>query len=132
MQKHPVDLLHGNPAYRPARHDALIVYIFITQGIDVGCSFVRMKFLNVAAFLLQYRPPVFHDDLFFFSFSFKSFKMFLPDHNFLFFFFTCFINHFFIQFRKLFTKFNGFCISYAIPAVSSPRLAIFFGLISWA
>ena len=34
--------------------------------------------------------------------------------------------------EKLFTKFNGFCISCAMPAVSSPSEAIFSDWMSWA
>ena len=107
--------------------------IFISQCIDICWFFyVRCCFGYVAAFLLQLHRHVCHDDLFFLRFLLHHLQLLLLLQYFL-----CLISSFISSINSLFTseklltKFNGFCISWAMPAVSSPSEAIFSDWMSW-
>ena len=99
--------------------------------ISVG-SFFPVLARNVAACLLQWHLHVCRDDIIFSLFCFISFA--IAFYFILYFLiyssFISSINSLFTS-EKLFTKFNGFCISWAMPAVSSPRMAIFSDWMSW-
>ena len=60
----------------------------------------------------------------FILFDIISYCFYFLDIAFINFLFISSINSVFTS-EKLFTKFKGFCISWAMPAVSSPREAIF-------
>ena len=96
------------------------VYLYLSVLFATACP------CYAATFLLQLHQPVCHDVIFFLDFvlhhlQFQLPLAVLPVAN------SPFISssNSLLTSEKLFTKFNGFCISCAMPAVSSPSEAIF-------